>query len=185
MRVVCSSHLSAGHRSAARQQASHARQQTLVSQSPQGFSPRDPGLLRGAGPTSPGLGRREASPAMYGDDAAVRGRSRCVARRPRFRHIMRLPDLAPIWSRMPGRRCCARPAPWRSSPTCAGTSSGRRMVASRRLHSLRADRCHLAAVDSGGSAQFASRPRACPAVRAGSSRPGRAAAPSHPGSTEP
>jgi hypothetical protein len=128
-----------GDGSAPRQQASDSRQQTLVSHSPQGVLPRDPGLLRGAGSTSADLGRREASPAMGGDDAAGRGRSGCAARGP-FRHILRPADPAPIWSRMPSRRCCAGPAPRRSSPTCAVTSSGRRLVASRRLHSLRGHR---------------------------------------------
>lgn len=100
-----------------------------VSQSPQGGTPRDPGLLRGVGPTSADLGRREASPAMCWDDAAGRGRSRCVARRRHFRHLMHPADLAPIWSRMPRRRCCGGPAPRRPSPTCVVTSNGRRMAA--------------------------------------------------------
>jgi hypothetical protein len=46
---------------------------------------------------------------MYGDDAAGRRRSRCVARRPHFRHIVRPADMAQIWSRLPRRRCCAGP----------------------------------------------------------------------------
>jgi hypothetical protein len=71
-------------------------------------------------------------------DAPGRGRGRCVARRPHFRHIMRPADLAPIWSRMPRWRCCAVPAPRRSSPTCGVTSSGRRMVARPPSHSRRA-----------------------------------------------
>src|SRR5215218_3641991 len=50
-----------GDGSAPRQQASDSRQQTLVSQSPQGILPRDPGLLGGIGLTSRDLGRWEAS----------------------------------------------------------------------------------------------------------------------------
>jgi hypothetical protein len=70
---------------------------------------------------------------MYGAGAAGGGRSRCVARRPHLRHITRPADVAPIWSRMPRRRCCAGPAP-------------QRVVADLR---------ELAAVDSGGSAKLA------------------------------
>jgi hypothetical protein len=47
-------------------------------------------------------------------------------------------DLAPIWSRTPRRRCCAGPAPRRSSPTCGVTSSDSGWLRGRRLRSRRA-----------------------------------------------
>jgi hypothetical protein len=53
------------------------------------------------------------------------------------RHIMRPADLAPIWSRMPRRRCCAGPAPRRSSPTCGWRQVDGGWLRGRRLHSRR------------------------------------------------
>jgi hypothetical protein len=56
--------------------------------------------------------------------------------------------------RTPKQRCCATPAPKRWSPTCAGTSSGRRKAAtppsSRPPH-----RSDLGSIDAGGATKLA------------------------------
>jgi hypothetical protein len=98
---------------------------------------------RSRGPGLPARGDHHAGPIVidfdstaatviavaFGAGAAVLAVGSAPRQQASVRHIMRPADLAPIWSRMPRRRCCAGPAPRRSSPTCGVTSSGRRMVA--------------------------------------------------------
>jgi hypothetical protein len=106
---------------------------------------------RSRGPGLPARGDHHAGPIVidfdstaatviavaFGAGAAVLAVGSAPRQQASVRHIMRPADLAPIWSRMPRRRCCAGPAPRRSSPTCGWRQVDGGWLRGRRLHSRR------------------------------------------------